>query len=266
LFSAAPWVLLAFGSIALFRRWPTPIRVTTGACAWLVVANASVLTLFFGTCSRYEIAFAPYLTLIAAWVVLTAEQQCGGWSRARTAAMRLCWLGALVVSIGFGLLFAVRTRGDSYVKLGYRYALADQWDPAAAEFSRALRFDPDNLTALKLRAHCEISSSRNREAMADLRTVVARDPADARAWNQLGVLASREPGRETEAVEFFERCVKLTPRDAEAHCNVGIALLRANVRQDEAIRELRYALRLNPGLEPARRALLVAGAVPTTDN
>jgi Flp pilus assembly protein TadD len=52
--------------------------------------------------------------------------------------------------------------------------------------------------------------------------VVATDPSDARAHNNLGV-AFYGQGRVDEAIARFRMAIALSPEYAEAHTNLGIA-------------------------------------------
>ncbi len=61
-------------------------------------------------------------------------------------------------------------------------------------------------------------------------------------------------GRVLEAIPHFVQATELEPGYAEAWLNLGTAYLQAG-RVEESLRPLQNALQINPGLEPARRAL-----------
>jgi hypothetical protein len=263
LLTAAPFMCLAMGAVWCFGAWPKPVRAVVVACVWIAAANAVVLCLFFGSTSRYEIAFAPYLALVAVIVLFSLEDAIAARSATAVILIRSAWAGALLFSIGYGVLFAVRTRGEAYFKIAKGRLIVDDLDSVVANSDRALRFDPDNLDVLRYKAFSEFKLNRDRAAAADLQTILDRDPSYATGWNLLGMLAMRDTDRADEAIAYFRRCVALVPRDPGAHYNLGLAYARAGIlRRDDAIRELRYALRLQRDLATARRALEMLGEDP----
>ena len=56
-----------------------------------------------------------------------------------------------------------------------------------------------------------------------LQRAVALDPADASAWNDLGVVLVRR-GQHPRGIEAIQRSLALDPQHAEAHRNLAVAL------------------------------------------
>jgi tetratricopeptide (TPR) repeat protein len=82
------------------------------------------------------------------------------------------------------------------------------------------------------------------DAIAAYERVLAREPGNAVALNNLGV-ALRRAGDAKRAVRYLAMAVREDPRNADAHYNLGNALRDAK-RHDHAIQCYRRALRLNP--------------------
>lgn len=91
------------------------------------------------------------------------------------------------------------------------------------------------------------------EAARAFRGIVAHDPGDAAARNNLGVALLRL-GRYAEAEEQFRRAIKIKESYADAHSNLGNAL-RARGLVAEAEEALRRALKHKPGHVDAQLGL-----------
>ncbi|HXC02734.1 MAG TPA: tetratricopeptide repeat protein [Opitutaceae bacterium] len=85
-----------------------------------------------------------------------------------------------------------------------------------------------------------------RSELAILRDTVAKQPDNARAHNNLGLVLTHIAGCEAEAVAECETAVKLEPGSAGDHAELGLALANIPGRQAEAIAEYQAALRLKP--------------------
>jgi tetratricopeptide (TPR) repeat protein len=94
---------------------------------------------------------------------------------------------------------------------------------------------------------------RLNEAEEQLNAAIAIMPEFAAAHNNLGIVRQRQKRLEDAAV-CFEKAVKCDTNYFEAHFNLASAYLLDH-RQDKALPELREVLRINPGFEPAQRAL-----------
>ena len=93
-------------------------------------------------------------------------------------------------------------------------------------------------------------------AETTLRSLIALDPTQARAWSGLGGIAQRR-NDQAAAATAFRRALAVDPQMADAHNNLGVALhgLRRNA---EAIASYRQALALRPGYAKAELNLGVA--------
>jgi tetratricopeptide (TPR) repeat protein len=68
------------------------------------------------------------------------------------------------------------------------------------------------------------------------------------------------PGRLDDAIAEYHEALRLRPESAFIHLDLAIALLQVPGRNAEAQEQLAAALRLQPGMEAARRLLEQARA------
>ena len=97
-----------------------------------------------------------------------------------------------------------------------------------------------------------------RSELAILSDTVAKQPDNARAHNNLGLVLTHLPGREADAVSECEAAVKLEPDSAGYHIELGSALANIPGRQDEAIAEYQAALRIKPDSAEAHNNLAMS--------
>jgi glycosyltransferase involved in cell wall biosynthesis/Flp pilus assembly protein TadD len=90
------------------------------------------------------------------------------------------------------------------------------------------------------------------EAEAELRALVAVQPASADAWRRLGRRTQQEHRRAPEALAAWRRLLALEPADFEARFRAGEQLHRLG-RCDEALHLLRDAARIKPDHQATRR-------------
>ena len=91
-------------------------------------------------------------------------------------------------------------------------------------------------------------------------TTIARNPGASMAYNNLGTMRVKTPGRQQEAIAYFEETLRLSPDFAEAHNNLGAALAQLPGRLEEAIAHYQEAVRLKPNYVSAHNNLGLAWA------
>ena len=85
------------------------------------------------------------------------------------------------------------------------------------------------------------------------RRVLARNPDDPEALNNLGLLASQRH-QYAEAAGFFQRAMELKPNLADPHLNLGDTYLKMGLRGPAEL-QLRAAVALSPLNTRARNRL-----------
>lgn len=102
---------------------------------------------------------------------------------------------------------------------------------AAAVVDDARAAAPVRSLALRIRAEARAMSGDAAGAVDDARRAAELAPADARAWNSLGIAAA-DAGDGALALEAFGRATRLDPSYARAWSNLGNALRGAGRRAD----------------------------------
>jgi tetratricopeptide (TPR) repeat protein len=145
-------------------------------------------------------------------------------------------------------------------ELGVALASASRMPEAERQFKRALELDPKFTDARYDLASAEAASREWEPAVSEFKQVLAERPDDAKARRHLGEvlftwgdeLASA--GHHEQAVLRYREALAYRPGDAELHTSLGLALARLG-RLTDARPEIEAALRINPNLEPAKKAL-----------
>ncbi|MEI6486180.1 MAG: hypothetical protein WCO11_07910 [Sphingomonadales bacterium] len=142
---------------------------------------------------------------------------------------------------------------------GAELALADASLPEAAEAFQGLADGPLAARAAQGLGITLLRQGRDADARVQLEKAVGLDPALARSWNALGVLA--DTARDWAAADTaYAKAIAADPRDAAALANRGWSqLLRGH--HVAAERDLVAALALAPGLKTARTNLALARAM-----
>ncbi|MGO8699432.1 MAG: tetratricopeptide repeat protein [Limisphaerales bacterium] len=140
-----------------------------------------------------------------------------------------------------------------HFNLGIAFTAAGDPTNAENEYKEALRLLPDYPEAHYKYGDLLVRIGHLPEAEEHLAAAVEQLPESAEVQNSLGVARQRRK-KTNEALLSFQRAVECDSNFWEAHYNLALAYLNRNNREKE-IAELRQTLRINPGFEPAQRAL-----------
>ena len=151
-----------------------------------------------------------------------------------------------------GLPFPSRTYtlavGRNHLSLGSLFFQRGYLEPAEVWFRQALEDDPSSAEALYGIGSVYMNQNKNalaREMFEKCVKLKASYPGTLPdAWNNLGVLATRE-GRISDSIEEFQQALKLDPRHVLSLDNLGNAY-RAGKQWDEARKVLEFALEVRP--------------------
>jgi len=258
--SAAAVVALTGGLFWLWRRWPAGLAVWVSYIVLLAPVSGIVQRGPQLVAARYSyLACLGWALLVGGAVSLLARRAAGrrlgyGWARAGAVAMIACFVGLGVLSWRLARVWHDSETLWSYVasldpassighyNLGYAYLNQGNLDAAEREILTALRLDPEWELAQTNLAFVLFRQGRFEQAR------------DARI--KLGSLLLRHR-KYKAAVELFQKELAERPGDPAAHNNLGVALmLLGDVGQ--AVEHFERALRLDPGLEQAKRNLAKA--------
>jgi tetratricopeptide (TPR) repeat protein len=125
------------------------------------------------------------------------------------------------------------TDPDALIALGNAYTLAGRQREAIATFNRLLAIDPGNAVAHENIGVAQLGAGDVAAAERALRRALELDPSRAGAHTALGV-AVASTGRRDEAIELWKRAVALDPMELNALYNLAVNLVEAG-RRDEAV-------------------------------
>ncbi len=157
-------------------------------------------------------------------------------------------LGLAVVCLGADLSHAAaaesRQAAETFLKQGLDELKQNHYDRAMRLFSEAVRKDPEQAHALKLRAKVHEHLGRLQLAVKDYDRYLALRPSDPDAYFRRADLLNRTLDHES-AIQDYTRGLKLKPSSAGALVGRGLAQV-ALERYSEAIEDYRLALQLDP--------------------
>jgi len=130
----------------------------------------------------------------------------------------------------------------AYLQRGDQYSAAQEYDLAIADYTAAIRLNPDYAEAYNNRGLAYSLKGKNNmpQAIADYSQAIRLRPDYAYAINNRGV-AYMASGHPDEALQDFNLAIQLQPGFTQAHSNRGNYYVRAN-RLDLAIPDLMIAL------------------------
>lgn len=120
----------------------------------------------------------------------------------------------------------------------------------------AIGLEPENASWYSLRASVQLAKSDWKAALADADAGLALDAENVELAN-LRAIALLQLGRRNEAATTAEGVLRRSPENSLSHANQGWRCLHEN-NPRKAQEHFREALRLEPGLEFARRGMLEA--------
>lgn len=127
-------------------------------------------------------------------------------------------------------------------------ALADS-TAAIADFTTAIKLQPENENYLRNRADAYLEMGRLDEASADYEAVIRLNEGYTEAYLGLGQIAHRR-GQDDEALRIFERTVRLSPLNEKAHLLAAEEYLRRG-KTHEATEEIMDAIEQEATCEAA---------------
>ena len=108
---------------------------------------------------------------------------------------------------------------DALIALGNAYTLAGRVGEASAVFRRLIASDPGNAIAYENLGMAQLQGRDVKGAEASLRRAIALDPSLAGAYTALGVVLATT-GRSSEAIDAWKRALALDPSDQNAADNL----------------------------------------------
>ncbi len=222
------------------------LRAFLAAVAVMFLSATLVMGLFYGTCQRYEIEFAPALFLLAAFGALALDRALSGrpglrrFSRAGSAVL-------LVASLAGNLLTAVAYRGLLDHARGFNLLANKQTAASVPVLESAVRLQPSRPKARLDLASAYLISGQVATASAQLAEALRRAPALASEIYEGYGPVFLAYQREEDVLVMLQASLTAQPSSARFLHDTGVILARLG-RDEEATRHLQEALRLEPNI------------------
>lgn len=248
LFTNAPVAWFAFvAPLAWYGRAPHDrrnLRAFIVAAGGMFISAASVMTLFYGTCLRYEVEFAPALFLLAALGAFALDRALAGrpalrpFFRAGTGVL-------LLASLAANLLTAIAYRASMDNDRGYFLLIYGRAPEAVPALESAVRLLPSLTKARIDLAAAYLACNRPADSSAQLAEALRRDPASApEIYESFGSVLLKYQ-RDADLATVLRAALAVQPQSAQLHNNYGVILTKLE-RDSEATLHLQEALRLKP--------------------
>ena len=181
--------------------------------------------------------------LIRRWLVPFSFGADAGESRMKS----LIYMAVLFLTLALVLL-ACNGLGEAeqHYNAGAELKEEGRLEEAIAEFTEAIRLDPDFALAYSSRGYLYVETGRYDQAIEDLDEAIRLNPKDAIAHLNRGRVYSIL-GHYDEAIRDFDETIRLNPQDAKAYSNRGFNYERLG-EYEKAIQDCSEAIRLDPQL------------------
>jgi hypothetical protein len=132
------------------------------------------------------------------------------------------------------------------------------WKDTQTLFTHTLTVTEDNWVAHLALGNVALESGDVASAKVEFLSVIALQPHNAKAYNDLGECAIRRDPE--DAISMYEKAVEYDPDNPVYHVNLAAALVMTG-RREAAVAQLREALRIQPGFAPALNGLTELGSL-----
>jgi len=149
---------------------------------------------------------------------------------------------------------------DAYSNRGGAYAAIEQYDLAIADYNKAIELDPEDADAYMYRGWAYTDIGQYDLAIADYNKAIELDPEDADAYYWRGA-AYADTGQYDLAIADYNKAIELDPNDAYFWNNKGVALEELG-RYEEAMECYNNALQLGSSVAESNKERLIARGIP----
>jgi tetratricopeptide (TPR) repeat protein len=156
------------------------------------------------------------------------------------------WTDQELVHLETGAAAAAAQNASALIASGYAHYERKDWDRAIADYTQAIRLDPDFADAYFWRAAAYDEKSDWDRAIDDYTQAIRLDPNDKYAYNRRGRTYGNK-GNYNNAIDDYTQAIRLDPNFASAYNNRGNTYY-ATSDYDSAIADYTQAIRLDPNV------------------
>ena len=116
---------------------------------------------------------------------------------------------------------------------------ANRGDEAVALLDRGMKKFPKNLKLADLQGRAYLKAGKTDEFTTNLRSQIAKNPTEPINYYNLGIMLSKDPAKNAEAVEAFKKSVELKPDYADAWQNLAYLMIGDDAKAVDEINAAR---------------------------
>ncbi|OGW75633.1 MAG: hypothetical protein A2Z72_05900 [Omnitrophica bacterium RBG_13_46_9] len=232
------FLLVGHGLRLLYRS--EKLNVLALACALLIIAGYSFLTIRYSACWREPTAFYERTLRYAPGSIRTIG----------SLANEYCSVGKTEKAIPLYEEIIIHKPDNivGYNNLGIAYIMAGRYEDAVALYKRAIAMSPAFANAYNNLGIAYSRLGKYEDAIAVHRRAITLKPNFADAYNNIGI-AYGMLGNYEEAIAMYGKAIELNPNNAKIYINLGDAY--GNIgRKKEAIAAYEKAIEINPRYGP----------------
>jgi Flp pilus assembly protein TadD len=266
-------VLAAFFSVC-WRSRERDVRFVSFAILWFLATLAPVLNAHWVGENVFAERYLYLPSVGIAWLVGLGATRLWARAAARPEQRRALALVGVAVGMLYAARIVIRDRDWNneivfysrslesepqprlFLNLGFALVAQGRFDEAMAQYSEALRLDPDSPETHNNLGNALASLGRINEALAQYSEALRLKPDYLEAHVDLGITLALQ-GRIDEAMAQYSEALRIKPDDPEAHLNLGLALAGQG-KIGEAIAQYSEALRIKPDYPEAHLDLGLA--------
>ena len=147
----------------------------------------------------------------------------------------------------------VYKRTDSQLSLADSLQKQGKFDEAIEAYRKVLANDPNNSNAHNNLGSLLVRKGLMQDALKEFQLSLAIKPDQATVHTNIGYILG-ETHHLPEAVEEYNKALQLNPADAHAHNDLGVALLQIG-EYEKAAEQFNDSIRINPSYSDAKRNL-----------
>lgn len=117
----------------------------------------------------------------------------------------------------------------------------DRNDEAVALLDKGIKKFPTNVRLADLQGRAYLKAGKTDEFTKNLRDQIAKNPTEPINYYNLGIMLSKDPTKNTEAIEAFKKSVELKPDYADAWQNLAYATIGDDSKAVDDINAARKA-------------------------